>query len=112
MTCNGTPSAGLVMDQTSLNPIDAAAVLVVLAAVFGYVNYTIVKLPHASGPTIMGARLARGGGDRCAGSRPTAPAHDGKSCCECPSCYHRRQPGRAIRGIGVECFHYFATIGG
>ena len=43
------------MDQTSLNPIDAAAVLVVLAAVFGYLNYTIVKLPHTIGLTIMGA---------------------------------------------------------
>jgi CPA1 family monovalent cation:H+ antiporter len=43
------------MEQTSLNPIDAAAVLVVLAAVFGYVNYRVIKLPHTIGLTIMGA---------------------------------------------------------
>ena len=43
------------MEQTALNPIDAAAVLVVLAAVFGYVNYTLIKLPHTIGLTIMGA---------------------------------------------------------
>ena len=43
------------MEQTSLNPIDAAAVLVVLAAVFGYVNYRLFKLPHTIGLTIMGA---------------------------------------------------------
>ncbi len=43
------------MDQTSLNPMDAAAVLVVLAAVFGYVNYRLIKLPHTIGLTIMGA---------------------------------------------------------
>ncbi len=44
------------MEQTSLNPIDAAAVLVVLAAVFGYVNHRLFKLPHTIGLTIMGAR--------------------------------------------------------
>ena len=43
------------MEQTALNPIDAAAVLVVLAAVFGYVNYRVIKLPHTIGLTIMGA---------------------------------------------------------
>ena len=43
------------MEQTSLNPIDAAAVLVVLAAVFGYVNHRLFKLPHTIGLTIMGA---------------------------------------------------------
>jgi CPA1 family monovalent cation:H+ antiporter len=43
------------MEQTSLNPIDAAAVLVVLAAVFGYVNHRVFKLPHTIGLTIMGA---------------------------------------------------------
>ena len=43
------------MDETNLNPIDAAAVLVVLAAVFGYVNYRLFKLPHTIGLTIMGA---------------------------------------------------------
>ncbi len=43
------------MEQTSLNPIDAAAVLVVLAAVFGYVNHRVFKLPHTIGLTVMGA---------------------------------------------------------
>ncbi len=43
------------MEQTSLTPMDAAAVLVVLAAVFGYVNYRVIKLPHTIGLTIMGA---------------------------------------------------------
>ena len=43
------------MEQSSLNPIDAAAVLVVLAAVFGYVNHRLFKLPHTIGLTIMGA---------------------------------------------------------
>ncbi len=69
------------MERTSPNPIDAGAVLVVFAAVFGYVNDTIIKLPHTIGLTIVGARRARGGG-RCADSRPTAPAHDGQSWCQ------------------------------
>ncbi len=43
------------MEQTALTPIDSAAVLVVLAAVFGYVNYRVIKLPHTIGLTIMGA---------------------------------------------------------
>jgi CPA1 family monovalent cation:H+ antiporter len=43
------------MEQTSLTPIDAAAVLVVLAAVFGYANHRIFKLPHTIGLTVMGA---------------------------------------------------------
>ncbi len=43
------------MEETGLNPIDAAAVLVVLAAVFGYVNHRLFKLPHTIGLTIMGA---------------------------------------------------------
>ena len=43
------------MEQTALTPIDAAAVLVVLAAVFGYANHKIFKLPHTIGLTIMGA---------------------------------------------------------
>jgi CPA1 family monovalent cation:H+ antiporter len=43
------------MDQFSLTPIDAAAVLVVLAAVFGYLNHRLLKLPHTIGLTIMGA---------------------------------------------------------
>ncbi len=46
------------MEQTSLNPIDAATVLVVLAAVFGYANHKIFKLPHTIGLTIVGARAS------------------------------------------------------
>ncbi|MFQ6016864.1 MAG: cation:proton antiporter [Kiloniellaceae bacterium] len=38
-----------------MNPFDAAAVLVVLAAVFGYLNHRLVRLPHAIGLTVMGA---------------------------------------------------------
>ncbi len=38
-----------------MTPIDVAAILVVLAAVFGYVNYRVIGLPHAMGLTIMGA---------------------------------------------------------
>ncbi len=45
------------MERTSPNPIDAGAVLVVFAAVFGYLNDTIIKLPHTIGLTIVGARL-------------------------------------------------------
>ena len=39
----------------SLNPLDAAAALVVLAALFGYLNYRLIGMPHAIGLTIMGA---------------------------------------------------------
>lgn len=35
--------------------LDAAAILVVLAAVLGYVNYRLIGLPHTIGLTIMGA---------------------------------------------------------
>ena len=43
------------MDQSSLNPFDVAAVLVVVAAVFGYVNHRLIRLPHTIGLTVMGA---------------------------------------------------------
>ncbi len=46
------------MEQTSLNPIDDTAVLAVLAAVFGYVNDTIIKLPHIIRQTIAGPRAS------------------------------------------------------
>ena len=39
----------------SLNPLDAAAALVVLAAGFGYINYRFIGMPQAIGLTIMGA---------------------------------------------------------
>lgn len=38
-----------------MTPLDVAAILVVLAAVFGYVNYRIIGLPHTMGLTVMGA---------------------------------------------------------
>ncbi|MFQ5775758.1 MAG: cation:proton antiporter [Kiloniellaceae bacterium] len=43
------------MAQNALTPLDAAAVLVVLAALFGYLNHRALKLPHTIGLTIMGA---------------------------------------------------------
>ena len=43
-----------------MTPIDAAAVLVVLAAVLGYLNYRFVGLPHTIGLTIMGALASLG----------------------------------------------------
>lgn len=39
----------------TLNPLDAAAALIVLAAVLGYVNYRLIGMPHAIGLTVMGA---------------------------------------------------------
>ena len=39
----------------SLTPLDAAAVLIVLAAVLGYVNFRFLRLPPSIGLTIMGA---------------------------------------------------------
>jgi len=38
-----------------MNPIDAAALLVVLAAVLGFINHKVLGLPHTIGLTIMGA---------------------------------------------------------
>ncbi|HEX9789019.1 MAG TPA: cation:proton antiporter, partial [Kiloniellales bacterium] len=38
-----------------MTPLDVAAILIVLAAVFGYVNYRIIGLPHTMGLTVMGA---------------------------------------------------------
>ena len=39
----------------SLTPFDAAAILIVLAAALGYLNYRFLKLPSSIGLTIMGA---------------------------------------------------------
>ena len=50
-----TPPRDPAMDQFSVTPLDAAAVLVVLAAAFGYVNHRLFRLPHTIGLTIMGA---------------------------------------------------------
>lgn len=41
--------------QQGLSPFDAAAVLIVLAAALGYLNYRLFKLPSSVGLTIMGA---------------------------------------------------------
>ncbi|MCU6452979.1 sodium:proton antiporter [Sphingomonas sp. A2-49] len=39
----------------ALTPFDAAAILIVLAAVLGYFNYRFLKLPSSIGLTVMGA---------------------------------------------------------
>ena len=39
----------------ALTPFDAAAILIVLAAVLGYFNYRFLRLPQSIGLTIMGA---------------------------------------------------------
>ncbi|RZM32211.1 MAG: sodium:proton antiporter [Sphingomonas sp.] len=41
--------------MTVLTPFDAAAILIVLAAVLGYFNHRVLKLPSSIGLTIMGA---------------------------------------------------------
>ncbi len=38
-----------------LTPLDTAAALVVLAALFGYINHRVLKLPHSVGLMIIGA---------------------------------------------------------
>ncbi|NNG02609.1 MAG: sodium:proton antiporter [Inquilinus sp.] len=38
-----------------VNPLDAAALLIVLAAVGGYANHRLIGLPHTIGLTVMGA---------------------------------------------------------
>ncbi len=38
-----------------MNPLDAAAALIVLAAALGYLNYRFIGLPHTIGLTVMGA---------------------------------------------------------
>jgi len=43
------------MTGSTTTPIDAAAVLITLAALFGYLNYRFLHLPHTIGLTIMGA---------------------------------------------------------
>ncbi|WP_020176838.1 cation:proton antiporter [Methyloferula stellata] len=39
----------------ALMPFDVAAILIVLAATFGYLNYRFVRLPASAGLTLMGA---------------------------------------------------------
>jgi CPA1 family monovalent cation:H+ antiporter len=43
-----------------VNAIDAAALLVVLAAALGYLNHTLIGLPHTIGLTVMGAAASLG----------------------------------------------------
>ncbi len=43
---------------TELSPFDIAALLVVAAAVFGYLNHHYLRLPHVIGLTVMGALAA------------------------------------------------------
>ena len=43
---------------TALSAFDIAALLVVAAAVFGYINHHYIRLPHVIGLTIMGALAA------------------------------------------------------
>ncbi|WP_282609880.1 sodium:proton antiporter [Pelagibius sp. Alg239-R121] len=43
------------MNTTDLSPFEAAAALIVLAAVLGYLNYRFIKLPQTIGLTIIGA---------------------------------------------------------
>ena len=47
-------------EPAPVSPFDAAAALVVLAAVLGYVNYRMIGLPHTIGLTIMGAVASLG----------------------------------------------------
>jgi len=43
---------------TALSPFDLAAILVVAAAIFGYLNHHYIRLPHVIGLTVMGALAA------------------------------------------------------
>jgi monovalent cation:H+ antiporter, CPA1 family len=41
--------------EVAITPFDAAAILIVLAALLGYINHRLLKLPSSIGLTIMGA---------------------------------------------------------
>lgn len=43
---------------TVLSAFDLAAILVVMAAIFGFINHKFFRLPHTMGLTIMGAMLS------------------------------------------------------
>jgi len=45
----------MTMETAGVSPFDAAAILVALAAVFGYLNYRFLHFPQAIGLTVMGA---------------------------------------------------------
>ncbi len=46
------------MDNTTLAPFDVASILILLAAVLGYANHRIFRLPSSVGMTLMGAVAA------------------------------------------------------
>lgn len=46
------------MHSAGLSPFDIAAILVLLAAVLGYVNHRVLRLPSSVGMTLMGAIAA------------------------------------------------------
>ncbi len=54
------------MSTSDLSPFEAAAALIVLAAILGYLNYKFIKLPQTIGLTVIGAvaSLALLGADR------------------------------------------------
>ncbi len=43
------------MNHSALGPFDIAAILILLAAILGYANHRLLKLPSAVGMTLMGA---------------------------------------------------------
>ncbi|MFQ5468004.1 MAG: cation:proton antiporter, partial [Kiloniellaceae bacterium] len=45
----------MTMETAGVSPFDAAAILVALAAAFGYLNYRFLRFPQAIGLTVMGA---------------------------------------------------------
>ncbi len=50
----------LPLNELGFSPFDAAAIIIVLAALSSYLNARFIKLPHAIGLTIMGALLSAG----------------------------------------------------
>ncbi len=56
MKIRSPPSYGdFALPDSILSPFDAAAILIVLAAVLGYINHRFLKLPASVGLTFMGA---------------------------------------------------------
>ena len=41
----------------AITPLDAAAILIVLAAVLGYLNHRFLRLPQSVGLTVIGRSL-------------------------------------------------------
>ena len=44
----------------TLSPFDAAAIVIVVAAILGFFNHRVLKLPHVIGLTVMGAVASLG----------------------------------------------------